>query len=51
MWLGEFGVDCCTGYEPPSAEGSCDNDLDVYVSLTRTRILPFLLLECSLALR
>ena len=44
MWLGLHGDVCCTGYEPASMEGSCDNDIDVYVSLARTRLLPFLLL-------
>jgi hypothetical protein len=33
VWLGEFGDVCCTGYEPASLEGSCDNDIDLYVSL------------------
>jgi hypothetical protein len=32
MWLGEFGESCCTDYAPPSFEGSCDFDVDVYVS-------------------
>jgi len=44
VWLGMYGDVCCTGYELASMEGSCDNDIDVYVSLARTRLLPFLLL-------
>jgi hypothetical protein len=49
IWLGDFGDVCCTGYEPASMEGSCDNDIDVYVSLAHRP--PFLLRQCSLALR
>ena len=49
VWLGEYGDLCCTGYEP-SLEGTCDNDVFVYVSLAHLPH-PFLLLQCSLALR
>ena len=49
IWLGEYGDLCCTGYEP-SLEGTCDNDVFVYVSLAHLPH-PFLLLQCSLALR
>ena len=31
VWLGRYGDACCTGYEPPSYEGSCDGDIDTYV--------------------
>eukprot|EP01043_Picozoa_sp_COSAG02_P027353 COSAG02_NODE_1610_length_11681_cov_11.455103_12_plen_277_part_00 len=33
FWLGEFAETCCTGYQPPNYEGSCDNDQDLYVSV------------------
>ena len=32
-WLDRYGETCCTGYEPPNYEGSCDNDVVVYVSI------------------
>ena len=33
IWLGENGDLCCTGYEP-AGSGSCDNDIDTYVSVS-----------------
>jgi hypothetical protein len=33
FWLGENGDVCCTGYEP-AGPGSCDDDIDNYVSVS-----------------
>ena len=33
VWLGESGDVCCTGYEP-AGPGSCDDDIDSYVSVS-----------------
>ena len=33
IWLGENGDMCCTGYEP-AGPGSCDDDIDSYVSIS-----------------
>jgi hypothetical protein len=30
VWLAEYGDVCCTGYESPSFDGACDNDIDLY---------------------
>ena len=32
FWLGRFGDLCCIGYEPPG-QGSCDPEIDIYVSV------------------
>ncbi len=32
MWLSEHAEVCCNGYEPPG-NGSCDHEIDVYVSV------------------
>ena len=32
MWLEEYGDSCCIGYEPPG-QGSCDLEIDIYVSV------------------
>ena len=44
VWLGEYGETCCTGYEVPG-QGSCDDDIDVWVSLHRLRCI--LMRSCS----
>ena len=33
VWLGRMAETCCVGYEPPNYEGSCNNDVDIYVSV------------------
>ena len=33
VWLGQFAETCCTGYQPPTYEGTCDNDQELYVSV------------------
>ena len=33
IWLGQSGDTCCTGYEP-AGPGSCDDDIDSYVSVS-----------------
>ena len=33
VWMGRFAETCCTGYQPPNYEGSCDNDQELYVSV------------------
>ena len=33
FWMGRFAETCCTGYQPPNYEGSCDNDQELYVSV------------------
>jgi hypothetical protein len=46
LWLDDFGSSCCAGYEPPG-EGSCDNEIDLYVSLAHSS--PPFLLACHAA--
>eukprot|EP01043_Picozoa_sp_COSAG02_P067830 COSAG02_NODE_11045_length_1805_cov_11.577960_1_plen_106_part_10 len=33
IWLGEFGEECCRGYEL-NGTGSCDNDIDNWVNVS-----------------
>ena len=33
VWLAQNGDVCCTGYEP-AGPGSCDDDIDIYVSIS-----------------
>ncbi len=40
VWLAQHGETCCTGYQLPSFEGSCDSDVEIFVRLS---VLPVLL--------